>query len=403
MARRRLQQKGDLYRQGGWWKLRWREDQIRADGALDRGWSRPVWIGPCAGRGRQTQKQAQRIAWDNFLSRLDQNTMVPQSVMTVAEFVEKRFQPGHITNLKRSGQQHYGYCLSKILPTLGDMRLRDVRRHHVQQLVATAKAGLSTQTAQHIRNAAHKLFEYAGQEDCFTGVNPAKHVSVGEMVRRQAHALTYEQFACWWRVIGDARAPLPPFIYRHLVLFSVLSGMNIAEVLGLQWERVNTGTAWATWNGEAIEPRSLLVRRQWYRGGYTSVKARSRRRTIPLSRLMVELLTDMRRAGAYCEPHHPVFAGRTGHPLDEHNVAARHLKPAGRKAGVPWVSWHVLRHTYSTLADQLEMSMGDRMAALGHTRALTTLRYTHSELERGRDVAERMAERLMGGTEGRLQ
>jgi len=32
MARLRLQQKGDLYKQGGWWKLRWREDQIRADG-----------------------------------------------------------------------------------------------------------------------------------------------------------------------------------------------------------------------------------------------------------------------------------------------------------------------------------------------------------------------------------
>src|SRR5438128_1155651 len=26
MARRRLQQNGDLYKQGGWWKLRWRED-----------------------------------------------------------------------------------------------------------------------------------------------------------------------------------------------------------------------------------------------------------------------------------------------------------------------------------------------------------------------------------------
>src|ERR1041385_7698135 len=27
MGRRRLQQKGDLYQQGGWWKLRWKEDR----------------------------------------------------------------------------------------------------------------------------------------------------------------------------------------------------------------------------------------------------------------------------------------------------------------------------------------------------------------------------------------
>ena len=34
MARKRLQQKGDLYKQGGWWKLRWREDQRKADGGV---------------------------------------------------------------------------------------------------------------------------------------------------------------------------------------------------------------------------------------------------------------------------------------------------------------------------------------------------------------------------------
>ena len=74
MARRRLQQKGDLYQQGGWWKLRWREDQIDSDGKLRRSWSRPVCIGQAEGHNRLTQKEARRLAWDNFLSRLDQNT-----------------------------------------------------------------------------------------------------------------------------------------------------------------------------------------------------------------------------------------------------------------------------------------------------------------------------------------
>jgi hypothetical protein len=84
MARRRLQQKGDLYRQGGWWKLRWKEDQRLADGSVRYGWSRPAWIGPSEGPGRLTEKQAQRIAWDNFLSKLDRNMRAPQSIMTVS-------------------------------------------------------------------------------------------------------------------------------------------------------------------------------------------------------------------------------------------------------------------------------------------------------------------------------
>ena len=101
MARRRLQQKGDLYQQGGFWKLRWREDRIETDGTIKRGWSKPVWIGPAAGTGRLTEKQAQRIAWDNFLARQDQNTRTPQSVMTVTQFIERKFVPEHVARAGR--------------------------------------------------------------------------------------------------------------------------------------------------------------------------------------------------------------------------------------------------------------------------------------------------------------
>src|SRR5882672_5659529 len=42
LARRRLQQKGDLFDQGGLWKLRWHEDKIGPAGEVKRGWSRAV-------------------------------------------------------------------------------------------------------------------------------------------------------------------------------------------------------------------------------------------------------------------------------------------------------------------------------------------------------------------------
>src|SRR5579863_6009263 len=91
MARRRLQQKGDLYRSGGYWMLRWHEDQVRASGEIKRGWSKSVTIGPAESLGALTEKEARRLAWENFLSRLDQNHRTPQSVMTVREYVERKF------------------------------------------------------------------------------------------------------------------------------------------------------------------------------------------------------------------------------------------------------------------------------------------------------------------------
>ena len=49
MARRRLQQSGELYEQKGWWKLRWREDVRTESGDVKRKWSKQVWIGPATG------------------------------------------------------------------------------------------------------------------------------------------------------------------------------------------------------------------------------------------------------------------------------------------------------------------------------------------------------------------
>ena len=37
LAKRRLQQKGDLFNQGGMWKLRWHEDKIGPNGERMRG------------------------------------------------------------------------------------------------------------------------------------------------------------------------------------------------------------------------------------------------------------------------------------------------------------------------------------------------------------------------------
>src|SRR5437867_7491982 len=49
------------------WKLRWHEDRIGPNGELARGWSRAVHIGPSAGAGKLTEKEARRLGWENFL------------------------------------------------------------------------------------------------------------------------------------------------------------------------------------------------------------------------------------------------------------------------------------------------------------------------------------------------
>ena len=67
---------------------------------------------------------------------------------------------------------------------------------------------------------------------------------------------------------------------------------------------------------------------------------------------------------------------------------------------MPWVSWHVFRHTHSTLGEQIGMALSDRQAQMGHGDVRMTPHYTHSDQNRRRAAVETMTERLLGATTG---
>ena len=148
-------------------------------------------------------------------------------------------------------------------------------------------------------------------------------------------------------------------------------------------------------DGESLPPLTIAVRAQWYRGEYGSVKAKSRRRNLPIPMALRGVLASMKERKKFAGPDDPVFAARTGNPVDEHNIARRHLKPAGKAMGMPWLSWHCFRRTHTTLANELGMAFTDRMAMMGHSEARMTALYTADDLQRRRTVLDQMAERLL--------
>jgi integrase len=388
LARRRLQQKGDLFDQGGMWKLRWHEDKIGPDGELLRGWSRAVHIGPSAGPGKLTEKEARRLGWENFLSKLDAGVCAPHSAVTIGNFVEQQFLPDHVALLKRSGRSHYESMLKHVLPALHNLRLKDITAADIQKLVSAMLAkGYSVQTVKHVRTVVSAILTHAKRLGWHTGDNPASLVRLPEMVRKQAHALSFTQAVA---ALEALKSPA-----REMVLFAILTSMNIAEICGLQWKRVNLTDEFTTVDGESLPPLTIAVRAQWYRGEYGSVKARSRRRNLPIPVALRGVLEKMQQRKKFTGPDDAVFSARTGKPVDEHNIARRHLKPVGDSLGMPWLSWHCFRRTHTTLTNELRMAFTDRMAMMGHSEARMTALYTADDLERRRTVLDQMAERLL--------
>jgi integrase len=72
-----------------------------------------------------------------------------------------------------------------------------------------------------------------------------------------------------------------------------------------------------------------------------------------------------------------VFPSAAGTPLDTANLYAK-FKPAAKRAGVPWASFHTLRHTCATALFREGRNPKQVQAWLGHHAASFTMdTYVH--------------------------
>jgi integrase len=213
-----------------------------------------------------------------------------------------------------------------------------------------------------------------------------------EMQRKETHALSFS--------LGNDLLSRFPSPVREMALLSMTGSLNVAEMLGLSWKRVNLTDETSVVGGEVLQPNSLVVRENYYRGKFGTVKAKSRRRTIPLSTMVVKALVTLRGRSQFSGPDDLIFVSRKGTPLNENNLLRRVIKPIARELGMPWLSWHVFRHTHSTLGEQIGMALSDRQAQMGHGDVRMTMHYTHSDLQRRRAGVEAMTEQLTASTTG---
>ncbi len=137
--------------------------------------------------------------------------------------------------------------------------------------------------------------------------------------------------------------------------------MRIGEILGLRRKDVDFSSG------------QIRIEQACYRGLLGSPKTKGSRRTLPLPTALVKPLSRIYEQATRTGEDDLVFQTRNGTPLNDTNLLHRHLKPAGGKIGMPWLSWHTLRRTHATLLQVAGASLRDAQAQLGHSKMSTTL------------------------------
>jgi integrase len=240
------------------------------------------------------------------------------------------------------------------------MQLAAIEPRDVKRFAAhLAARGLAPGSVRNLLAPVRALLATAHEDGLIRG-NPASGLRIvqradGEQDESTAKALTEDELRSLLAEVPD----------EWRLFFNVLAhtGLRIGEAVALTWADIDFGK------------RRLHVRRRLYRGRFDSPKSRYGRRAVPLTEGLGQALWRLRGTAP---DEAPVFTTRDGTYLDASNVAARVLKPAAKRAGVPWAGFHTFRHTCATMLFRHGLNAKQAQMWLGHhSPAFTLATYVH--------------------------
>lgn len=349
---------------------------------------------PKTGRRRQrtltfaTEREAVE-AQSRARSEVRADVYIEPSRLTVAEWLHA-WQDTHSRTWRPATLQSYRHTLVPVIAFLGDRRLQDVRREHVEKMVRhlenmPTRAG----TKRSARSTAYALrllataFDAAVADDLMKR-NPAKHVK--PPVQRAQEMQTWN--AQEIRLFLDHVADGPFAAGWHL---SAL-GLRRGEVLGLRWCDVDLDAA----EVHVRQSRTPAM-------GQVAVvepKTKRGRRTVPLTKEAVSALRRTRQLTVLDNPLVPFQAKRDGSRLVVVNQAGEPLHPTTwghmfnghvSELGLRRIRLHDMRHTAATLLLQAGVAPVVVAGILGHSPAVLLSTYAHALPNAKRDAVDLLA------------
>ena len=275
-----------------------------------------------------------------------------------------------------------------LIPVLGRVQLSQLGPQHVREVHRRMlDAGISPTTAHHAHAVLHRALADAVRWGLVPR-NAAGLVRPPRMVSAEMRTLTSEQVKLLCRAAAES-----PF--EALYVVAVTTGMRQGELLALRWSAIDLARRTVQVTGTVTKVGSQLL--------ITPPKTARSRRAVVLTPQAVAALErhrlrqdqDRARLGVVWADSDLVFTTAVGGLLERDQVVRGDFVPLLKRAGLPPIRFHDLRHTAATLL--LSQGVHPKVASemLGHaTVAITLDRYSHVTETMQRAAAQSIADLL---------
>ena len=305
------------------------------------------------------------------LHALTDNCASPEAMrVSVEEFVARILREKK-KSLRPNSYDSVKHKFKPVVALLGRYRLADLTPPLLEGRYATlSHQGRSRCYVAEVHKTTRSLLKRAVKKG-YLRMNPTDDIETFRRLPRfEFTPLTQSEAV---RLLMTARETDP---YYALYALALGAGLRYSELMGLRFEDYDP------------KAQTITVRRQrqWIRGRgveAAEVKTRSAARTLRLPRFAVMALEEHRRRmveEGYGDAGYVFVGRRFGGPIGNANFHRYYFKPLLKRAGLPDIRFHDLRHTSCTLSFSGSpinpMVIARR---LGHTDAAKmTLRvYTH--------------------------
>lgn len=290
----------------------------------------------------RTQSEAKGKA-DAARERVAQGAPVRDATRSVSDWLaEWRETFLEASDLAASTKSLYaGLTVRHVEPVIGRAPLGQVRPSDITRVLLTMERGGSAASTRRNAYAALRAAFDDAIADGLLALNPVLRVRRPKASSAEALSLTVDEVHAFLAGADGLR-------YAGVLRLILGTALRRGEALAL-WSDVNLDRAEATIKGSLVRSDGELI--------VANTKSLRSRRIVSLSPAMVQFLTQHRAlqlieravaANLWTDTGF-VFVTYLGLPADPRNLL-RATTIASKKAGLPSVGVHTLRHTYATVA-----------------------------------------------------
>jgi integrase len=286
----------------------------------------------------------------------------------------------------KTHEQYTQIVQQHILPFLGEIKLKDLRPDNIQSLYnKKLKDGTSERTVILIHSVLHRALNLAVKGELL-GRNPSDAVTRPRFRRKEMKTLDDTQVRSLIMASKGTK-------YETQFWLAVTTGLREGELIGLKWSDLD-------WKTGKLQIQRQVQRTKEYGLVFCEPKSASGRRVVVLGKATIEMLrkhfdlqqTERQFAGAKWKENNLIFPTSVGTPMEASNLV-KHFKEYLKKANLPDIRFHDLRHTAASLMLLQGVHPKIVQERLGHSDIGITLNlYSHVLPGMQEDAAEKLDE-----------